>query len=271
VGQARRLVRQHVVPRVEPWFEVRARRVSSEVLAAGLHGMREGTIEPLADRVDAGFEASVEAFRFLAARVDALEESAARRRAPVDGPAWLLEPTDLDPWIVPVADWLADRAGRGPVVHAECGTGGLLSALTGAGATAEGIEPRGPSAWTAAERGQSVELGSVAERLAARASKSLGGLVLSGVVDRLAVEDVVALVVLAADRLAPGAPLVVVSARPEVVASGWPAVARDLLPGRPLHPETWELLLARSGLGPVSRLEPEGDPPSYGLTTRRPS
>jgi hypothetical protein len=75
------------------------------------------------------------------------------------------------------------------------------------------------------------------------------------VVDRLPVEELVALVETAVERLAAGAPLVVVGTRPET-ADGWDPVARDLLPGRPLHPETWEVLLARAGFVEVGRLEP---------------
>jgi hypothetical protein len=38
-----------------------------------------------------------------------------------------------------------------------------------------------------------------------------------------------------------------------------PATARDLLPGRPLHPETWLLLLGRLGV-----VDPEWHRPSSG-------
>jgi hypothetical protein len=39
----------------------------------------------------------------------------------------------------------------------------------------------------------------------------------------------------------------IIGTRPAVVEEEWDAVARDLVPGRPLHPETWEMLLARAG------------------------
>jgi hypothetical protein len=212
----------------------------------------------------------IEALRFLGARVEWLEDAVARRSTPVDA-VGALAPTPPVSWVRPVTDWLVALGPDSPVLHGECGDGELVVALAAAGIDASGVEPRGDTAWQAADQGAPVVVGELPDLLGAQPPGSLGGLVLSGVVDRLAIDELVALVEVSATRLADGAPVVVVGTSPEVV-SGWDAVARDLLPGRPLHPETWGLLLARAGFVDVGRLEGGSDGgPVYVVTARRPS
>lgn len=199
---------------------------------------------PLAD-VQAALEAAAGALQFLSARVDALEAAAARRREPIDGTAWLLAPPDLSGWTERVVGWMATAAGE--VVVGECGDGGLPRALAAAGLRVRAAEPRGAAAWSAAVGEVDVHLGPVAELVAARPSGGISGLVLAGVVDRSPIEDLVDLVATVADRLAAGAPLVVIGSAPPA----WGPVALDLLPGRPLHPATWSVLLHRCGFRDV--------------------
>ncbi|MGP8059894.1 MAG: hypothetical protein ACLP9C_09685 [Acidimicrobiales bacterium] len=242
-----------IISRVQPWIEARAAAAAAQ---ATRDALAEGT-----GRVEAGFDATVEALRFLAARVEALEDAAARRTAAIEGSAWLRPPPALDHWAAPVARLLAG-APAGPLVHGECGDGAFAAALCEAGLDVSGCEPRGSLAWLAAARGLTVHVGPVPEYLAGRGAGSLSGLVLSGLVDRLALEDQVALVDLAADRLGADGRLVLIGSRPEVTATGSDAVARDLLPGRPLHPETWSLLLERAGFKGVGELNVAGGGPS---------
>ena len=203
--------------------------------------------------MEEGLAATLEAFRFLAARVQRLEEATARRHRPVEGLEWLCPPPPAG-WFPAAAALVAGRRAEGVVVHAEAGAGGLLDELASAGVAAEGVEPRGAVAAAAAAGGRRVHLGGALEHLGGRPPGSLGALVLTGVVDRLALEDLCELLAVATDRLAPGAPLVVVSGDPAATGSGWTAVARDLLPGRPLHAETWQLLFARAGYDDVAVL-----------------
>lgn len=218
-------------------------------------------------------DAAVEAFRFLAARVEGLEDAGSRRLSPVEGMAWLVPSPALGGWAGPVARWVAGAHRSGEVVHGECGAGELAVALVASGLSVRGAEPRGAVAWEAAERGVDVHVGPVEGLLASTAPGSLGGLVLSGVVDRLDLAGLVALLETATGRLADGAPLVVVSTAPGAVGTGWDAVARDLVPGRPLHPETWALLLSRAGYVEVGPLEGPDEGPgaaTYALKGRRP-
>jgi hypothetical protein len=190
----------------------------------------------------------VEAFRFLSARVGILEERAALEDGPVAGAPWLLPAQELGRWVEPVAAHLVAAAPRGVVVHGDCGEGALLDALERAGVTAHGTEPRGTVALGALERGHSVSVCETADELSARPPASLGGMVLSGVVDRLPLHALVTLLAGARRTLTPGAPLVVVVRAP-AVADGEPlgVLAGDLLAPRSLHARTWALLLERAG------------------------
>jgi hypothetical protein len=101
----------------------------------------------------------------------------------------------------------------------------------------------------------------VAEELATCAPSSLGGLVLSGVVDRVPLHSLVSLLDRSRQVLALGAPIVVVASDPDRSPDQVGAVARDLLRPEPLHAETWTVLLRRAGFVSVAPLAggAEGD------------
>ncbi len=195
----------------------------------------------------------VEAFRFLSARVETLEARLAAQDHPVDGAAWLAPAQELGQWVEPIAAHVVGCTPGGDVVHADCGEGALVAAIAAAGAPAEGVEPRGGVALHALEQGCRVAICEVHEHLSARPPGSLGGLVLSGVVDRLPVGAVVRLLAQGRRTLALGAPFVVV-AEPAGSGEAWEPTASDLLAGRPLHGATWEVLLERAGFTSVAPL-----------------
>ncbi len=121
----------------------------------------------------------------------------------------------------------------------------------------------------ALESGCDVTIGEVAETLARSASASLGGLVLSGVVDRLPLYALLPVLARSRRSLAGGAPLVVVAEQNSAGGVERP-VAHDLGGGRPLHVETWELLLARSGFVDVAPLPGGPDEGRFGITGATP-
>jgi hypothetical protein len=189
----------------------------------------------------------VEAFRFLSARVQTLEERLARQDHPIEGAAWLAPAEELGSLIEPITAHLRQQASDPRlIVHGDCGSGGLLVALRKTGLDAQGVEPRGAVALAALEQGCDVTICEVLEDVTARPDASLGGLVLSGVIDRLPLHGLIALVSHSRRVLALGAPLVLVLAQAGAAAS-WDAPSRDLVPGQPLHSETWDLLLDRAG------------------------
>ena len=161
----------------------------------------------------------------------------------------------------------ADTPG-GDVVHADCGEGDLLDALAGAGVPAQGVEPRGAVALDALERGRAVTIGEASEHLVGRPAGSVGGIVLSGVVDRLPLHALVSLLGQCTRTLARGAPLVVVSE--STVTREAPA--DDVVPGTPLHAATWQLLLERAGLVRVEPLAAAGtDDGRFAVSSAMPS
>jgi hypothetical protein len=101
----------------------------------------------------------------------------------------------------------------------------------------------------------------VVDDLATRSAGSLGGLVLSGVVDRLPLHAIVLLLSEAHRVLALGAPIVVVATEPAHAESERDIVAEEVLAPRPLHAPTWELLLARANFAGAAPLlgGPSGD------------
>jgi hypothetical protein len=190
-----------------------------------------------------GFAAAVtRAVRLLGTRVDDLERlSPAPARLRVEA-ASAAAPLDAGFWSPVVLELLAGVSGR--VLHAEAGDGGLVAALVDAGFDAYGVDPVERPAPARLE----VRTDDVAGHLRALPDDALGGLVLSGCVERLPVGALAELAALAAARVAPGGKVVVVSADPR----GWerhrPPVEVDLAGARPLHDETWCHLLRARGL-----------------------
>ncbi len=195
----------------------------------------------------------VEAFRFLSARVETLEARLAAQDHPIDGAAWLVPARELGAWVEPIAAHLLGRTPGGEVVHADCGEGTLVAAIAAAGTPVQGVEPRGGVALHALEHGCRVAIREAHEDLSARPQGSLGGVVLSGVVDRLPVSGLVPLLAQCRRTLALRAPLVVV-AEPAGTDWTWEPPASELLDGRPLHVVTWEVLLQRAGFTGVAQM-----------------
>jgi hypothetical protein len=220
-------------------------------LSAGQPGDPEGD----RSEVDDAMTHVVEAFRFLHARVSTLETRLGTEDEPLDGTAWLAPARELGGWVEPVTALVLARTPGGEILHADCGEGALVRALSDRGARARGVEPRGGVALRALERGCDVTISEVAEYLAQCPAGSLGGLVLNGVVDRLALHAILPLLADARRALAPGAPIVIVS---EPVVSSHESepepVTQDMVDGADLHAETWELLLRRSGFVDVAPL-----------------
>ena len=196
----------------------------------------------------------VEAFRFLSARVATLEARLEAEDHPVEGAAWLAPARELGGWVQPVAAHLLAATPGGTMLHADCGDGSLLRALEAGGAEAHGVEPRGAVALQALERGSAVTIAEVSEYLARCGGASLGGIALSGVVDRLPLHALVPLLTRCRTVLAHRAPLVVVSEPAAPSPGARDASAIDLLAGHPLHAETWELLLGRAGFVDVTHV-----------------
>jgi hypothetical protein len=197
------------------------------------------------------------AVRLLDDRVRALEQAVPPPGGAVGREARLAhgEP-DLSPWVPPLVDLL--KAAPGRVVHAEAGRGALVALLTAAGVDAYGVEPVEELAQRADERGIEVRLDPVAAHLKALPDRVLGGLVLSGCVDRLPPGALVELADLASVKLARRGRLVVIGTHPAAWGRDLDPVEADLAAGRPLHARTWCHLLEGRGFGEVHVIEGDG-------------
>ena len=162
-------------------------------------------------------------------------------------------PAAAVPAVEPGRAWWATAAvaavggAVGRVVHADCGDGSLVTALLDAGVDAYGIDPSETAIEPALDRGLDVRAETLLDHLAVVADEMLGGMVLSGSVERLRPNERQQLVDLAASRLAVDGVLVVHSATPESWSASTGPIVRDLAPGSPIHPETWAFLLGRRG------------------------
>jgi hypothetical protein len=204
-----------------------------------------------------------EAVRFLSARIDRLEQAAHPLGMPVG--EFDLPVPDTTPWVGPVTDRLGGDGDR-PLVVGELGDLGLLRSLVGSGATVDAVDPHGPVAWTAegelAGSGgrATVHLDEVADHLRSLAPASRRAVVLSGCVDRASLAGKVELVDEAVRVVGPGGTLVLLVADQGSWAAGLDPVTADLLPGRPLHPETWRVVLAHRGAAETEWLAPGPGP-----------
>jgi hypothetical protein len=196
--------------------------------------------------------ATWDALRYLAARVDLLEArlDPARLEA-AELPTKAPDPAD---WVGVIGSWLGPPDPGFPVVVGESGDGTLVGAVQAAGHRVLAVEPKGESAWAsltlpAAGEGPPTEvvLGEVLDHLGTIPDHSCAGVVLAGCVDRVDLAAKVGLLGEALRVIRAADPVVILTVDQSAWDQGLSHPARDLAPGRPLHPETWSLLLRRSG------------------------
>ncbi len=207
-----------------------------------------------ADAAVAGVNvATWDALRYLAARVDLLEA----RQDPLRLEAAELPvgPPDVSEWVDVIGSWLGPPDPAATVIVGESGDGVLVRALHGGGQRVQGVEPRGASAWASMrsldDEGDDpmadVVLGEVLDHLKSIPDRSCAGVVLAGCVDRADLAGKVGLLDHALRVTKAGTSIVLLATDQSAWDEGLSHPARDLAPGRPLHPETWSVLLRRSG------------------------
>ncbi len=208
------------------------------------------------------FGASVSrALHAVDAQLDDLQD-----RVPPASPTRVLELGPADAWwAAPAVDAL--RGVRGRVLHTACGDGWLVGGLAAADVDAYGVDPRPGTVDGAALDGADLRQEEPLEHLRAVARASLGGAVVSGIVEAMEPARRDQLVQLLADRIGARGLLVVHSVSPAAWSGDNAPVEADLAPGRPLRPRTWAHLLA-----PWEVEVTEGpDRADYVVVARRPS
>ena len=232
--------------------------VLAELLAADSRAVADAAVGAVnGDR----FVATWDALRYLSARVEALEA----RIDPVaaETTELALPVPDLREWAERVVGWCAPVGERRTVVAGELCDGTVVDALARAGPMVRGVDPDGPRIWEAfAAAGSGPDpidlvLEEVGDHLTSLRSGSVAGVVLAGCVDRLDLAEKVVLLREAVRVTASGGSVVVLASDQEAWDRALAPPARDLLPGRPFHPETWMLLLERAGARAVEWHRPE--------------
>jgi hypothetical protein len=224
--------------------------VLADLLAADARVAADAAVDAVnGDR----FVAAFDALRFLAARVERLES----RIDPLglEAAEWPVPVPDPSEWAHIVDTWLGPEDPQAMVVVGESGDGSLLTALGGAGRRIVGVEPRGVSVWRAFDavedrgvEGVEIVLAEVVHHLRTVPDRSAAGVVLLGCVDRLDLAGKLELLDQSVRIIRPGGTLVVLPTDQSAWDEALSIPARDLAPGRPLHPETWAMLLRRSGV-----------------------
>jgi len=197
-----------------------------------------------------------DALRYLAARVEALEGRLDPGGQAVPDLASMAPHPDLDPLVDSVDAWfpLPDR--RGTVVDGECGEGSLTAVLARGGSSVHGVDPRPRLVWELLEARSGEDLSAapitatcaeVVDVLEGGAPASLAGVVLRGCVDRTDLPGKVRLAGAVARALVVGGVVAVVTMDRGAFEDRCPPAVRDLLPGAPIAPEAWALLLKRTG------------------------
>ena len=201
----------------------------------------------------------LDGLRFLSARVDRLESAA--DPLGLQAGELVLPDVGVADWLGAAGGWVTGRTDL-PVVVGELGDPGLLEAVAGSGATVEGVDPRGAVVWAVdpAVPGRTgrvdVVLAEVVDHLGELPHASRGGAVLVGCVDRASLADKVRLVDEARRVVAPGGTVALLVTDQAAWDACLEPVERDLLAGRPLHPESWTALLTRRGLSGAKWMRP---------------
>ncbi len=205
-----------------------------------------------ASQVQAFAYSTLRAFRLLTDRVVELERRLPVTDARVEAMVTVeRDHVDMGPWLAQITSWCAGRPGR--VLHAESGPGALVVALDEAGIDAYGVDPRDDAGAVADAAGVETRTTGALDHLRSLPANALGGLVLSGCVDRYALGDQLELARHAMRVLAPGGRLVVLGAHPRHWALHGDPITADLTFGRPLHPETWTHVISGLGFGAIER------------------
>ncbi len=195
--------------------------------------------------------ATWDALRYLAARVEALE--AGQDPVALEAAELPLSPPDLTGPADEVESLLGSADRSATVVVGECGDGALVRRLQKSGWRVEGVEPRAASVWggftpDGTQTGRAITIAEVLGHLRTVPPDARAGVVLAGCVDRLGLAAKVRILEEAARVTRPGGTVVVLVTDQSAWDEALDPPARDLAPGRPLHPETWLLLFRRSGL-----------------------
>jgi SAM-dependent methyltransferase len=141
--------------------------------------------------------------------------------------------------------------GREDVLDIGCGRGEMLAALKAAGVAARGIDVNAEMVAAARDRGLDADRADALGYLASLPDESLGGLIATQVIEHLEPAYLMRLLDTAAQKLRPGAPIVLETINAACWLAFFSSYLRDFTHVRPVHPETLQYLLRASGFARV--------------------
>jgi 2-polyprenyl-3-methyl-5-hydroxy-6-metoxy-1,4-benzoquinol methylase len=146
-----------------------------------------------------------------------------------------------------VRDYVPIFHGRSGVVDLGCGRGELLAALKAADIEARGVDTNAQMVAVAREQGLDVSRDDALGYLRSVADESIGGVIATQVVEHLEPAYLIQLLDTAAQKMRPGAPIVLETINPACWLAFFSSYLRDVTHVRPVHPETLQYLLRASG------------------------
>ncbi|MBI4800413.1 MAG: methyltransferase domain-containing protein [Desulfarculus sp.] len=152
-----------------------------------------------------------------------------------------------------------------PVLDLGCGRGEFLEAAKEAGIPARGVDINPEMAALGREHGLEVAAGDGLEYLRALAPGSLGGILMSQVIEHLTLDELTELVGLCASRLIPGGVLIAETVNPQCLSTFAGAFYLDLTHNKPIHPEAARFLWRWAGLTEVEIIYLSPVPPEHRL------
>ncbi len=223
---------------IDPVVPVASERPAGSAIKKGLRSLNLWYIGWVTHQVSTLGLAVSRALHAVEAQLDDLHDQV----APVP-PTRVIDAGSAGAWWAPRAvDAL--RAVSGRVLHAACGDGWLVGLLALEGVDAYGVDPRPGIVDDAELAGADLRQEELLAHLHAVARGSLGGAVVSGIVETMDPGRRDRLLAALLDALSSHAVLVVHSVSPEAWFSEDAPAEADLSPGRPLRPRTWAHLLS---------------------------
>ncbi len=152
-----------------------------------------------------------------------------------------------------------------PVLDLGCGRGEFLEAAKEAGIPARGVDINPEMAALGRELGLEVISADGLEYLRGCQPESLGGILMSQVIEHLNLDELTELVGLCASRLIPGGVLIAETINPQCLSTFAGAFYLDLTHNKPIHPEAARFLWRWAGLSQVEVIYLSPVPPEHRL------
>jgi SAM-dependent methyltransferase len=158
-------------------------------------------------------------------------------------------------------------SGRSNVLDVGCGRGEFLAALKTAGIVARGVDTNAEMVAVARDRGLDATQADALGYLTTAPDASIGGLIATQVIEHLEPSYLMRFLDAAAQKLQPGAPIVLETINAACWLAFFSSYIRDFTHVRPVHPETLQYLLRASGFERVEIRYSAPVPPEAKLQT----